>query len=401
MGLRRLSNQEQRGDIQMLRDLEKGDLDNLRMRKIIAELDRQKNQPKIIPFYNYGDPENNIPPSALVMDNSGVVSSQRLPMGTMPTNSGYSAGPTLYDQQNNPILSQAQRSTGQYKFTPGPAGAKTPEIMRIQNEEGAKAAALELTRLKNEMTNANAQERNELKRKMFELDKKIQDWKERQGNRSGDQADRRLDILEGQGNRKGDQKDQELDLREQKNNQAKNGGSKITEAERKSGLQSSVAVNALAQVEAMENGDQEKGIKPYRPGKRSTVGQGLGGSGSPLGNMVLSDDDRLYDTASSQLVEMLLRSVTGAGAQKDEIKRILSGYKVLPGDDERTIKYKQNARRSFVQGLIDSSGKAGEGKSLPPQSSGRVVAEKKYSPSRNKTKITYSDGFTEIVEGRQ
>lgn len=200
MGLRRLSNQEQRGDIQMLRDLERGDLDSLRMQKILADLDRQKNQPKITPFYNFGDPDNNVPPSAMVMDNQGKFSSQNLPMGTMPTNSGYSAGPTLYDQQNNPILSQAQKSTGQYKFTPGPAGTKTPEIMRIENDSQAKEASLELSRLKNEMTNANAQERNELQRKVFELDKKIQGWKESQGNRSGDQRDRALDIQEDKAN---------------------------------------------------------------------------------------------------------------------------------------------------------------------------------------------------------
>jgi len=200
LGLRRLENQEQVSDIRMLRDLEKGDLDNLRIQKILADLERKKNQPKITPFFNFGDPEKNVPPSAVVMNDGGQFNTQPLPMGTMPTNSGFSAGPTLYDQQNNPILSQAQKSTGQYKFTPGPAGTKTPEIMRIENDSQAKEASLELSRLKNEMTNANAQERNELQRKVFELDKKIQGWKESQGNRSGDQRDRALDIQEDKAN---------------------------------------------------------------------------------------------------------------------------------------------------------------------------------------------------------
>ena len=389
MGLRRLSNQEQRGDIQMLRDLERGDLDNLRMQKILAELDRQKNQPKITPFYNFGDPDNNVPPSAMVMDNQGKFSSQNLPMGTMPTNSGYSAGPTLYDQQNNPILSQAQKSTGQYKFTPGPAGTKTTEIKRIENDSEAKAASLEMTRLRNEMTNANAQEKIDLQRKVFELDKKIQGWKESQGNRTGDQADRRLDIMED------------------KNNQDKNDGSKTSEGERKSALFSTVLLDSLKQIEDMENGNPELGLKPYRPGARSTAGNMFGGSGSVLGNRVLGDEDRAYDTLANTLIEPILRSWTGAAAQKDEIKREWSKSKIVPGDDEKTIKIKQNARRVYAKGLVESSGRAkgsiegSQSSGGSSGSSGRVVAEKKYSPSRNKTKITYSDGSTETVEGRK
>ena len=389
MGLRRLSNQEQRGDIQMLRDLERGDLDSLRMQKILADLDRQKNQPKITPFYNFGDPDNNVPPSAMVMDNQGKFSSQNLPMGTMPTNSGYSAGPTLYDQQNNPILSQAQKSTGQYKFTPGPAGTKTTEIKRIENDSEAKAASLEMTRLRNEMTNANAQEKIDLQRKVFELDKKIQGWKESQGNRSGDQADRRLDIMED------------------KNNQDKNDGSKTSEGERKSALFSTVLLDSLKKIEDMENGNPELGVKPYRPGVRSTAGNMFGGSGSVIGNRVLGDEDRAYDTLANTLIEPILRSWTGAAAQKDEIKREWSKSKIVPGDDEKTIKIKQNARRVYARGLVESSGRAkgsiGDTQGLEKESggAGRAVSEKKYSPSRNKTKITYSDGSTETVEGRQ
>jgi len=389
LGLRRLENQEQVSDIRMLRDLEKGDLDNLRIQKILADLERKKNQPKITPFFNFGDPEKNVPPSAVVMNDGGQFNTQPLPMGTMPTNSGFSAGPTLYDQQNNPILSQAQKSTGQYKFTPGPAGTKTPEIMRIENDSQAKEASLELSRLKNEMTNANAQERNELQRKVFELDKKIQGWKESQGNRSGDQADRRLDIMED------------------KNNQDKNDGSKTSEGERKSALFSTVLLDSLKKIEDMENGNPELGVKPYRPGVRSTAGNMFGGSGSVIGNRVLGDEDRAYDTLANTLIEPILRSWTGAAAQKDEIKREWSKSKIVPGDDEKTIKIKQNARRVYARGLVESSGRAkgsiGDTQGLEKESggAGRAVSEKKYSPSRNKTKITYSDGSTETVEGRQ
>ncbi len=358
LGLRRLENQEQVSDIRMLRDLEKGDLDNLRIQKILADLNRKKNQPKITPFFNFGDPEKNIPPSAVVMNDGGQFNTQPLPMGTMPTNSGFSAGPTLYDQQNNPILSQAQRSTGQYKFTPGPPGTKTPEIMRIENQDDAKAAALELSRLKNEMTNANAQEKIDLQRQMLELSKKIQDWKESQGNRTGDQADRRLDILEGQGDRRGDQKDQELDLKEKKNNQTKNAGIKTTEGERKNALFSKVLNDSLSKIEAMENGNPAKGQKGYRPGVRSAAGNFLGGTGSTIGNMALSDKDRLYDTMANNMIEPILRAYTGAAAQKEEFRRMWTSSKIMPGDDEATIKAKQKNRRTFSQGLIEAAGRA-------------------------------------------
>ena len=107
------------------------------------------------------------------------------------------------------------------------------------------------------------------------------------------------------------------------------------------------------------------------------------------------------------MIEPILRSWTGAAAQKDEIKREWSKSKIVPGDDEKTIKIKQNARRVYAKGLVESSGRAkgsiegSQSSGGSSGSSGRVVAEKKYSPSRNKTKITYSDGSTETVEGRK
>ena len=66
---------------------------------------------------------------------------------------------------------------------------------------------------------------------------------------------------------------------------------------------------------------------------------------------------------------MLLRNVTGAAAQKDEIKRMMAGFKIQGGDDERTIKYKQTSRSNFVNGILESAKKGGN--ALDATQSGR------------------------------
>ena len=199
LGLRRLENQEQVSDIRMLRDLEKGDLDNLRIQKILQDLRKQKTVPKETSLFV---PATKTSPAYSVSrdQNTGELKYEQLKPGTISTRESFSTGQPVYSSQGQPLYPQTARTTGQTDFIPAPYGSKTADQMRIETQDDAKAASLEMTRLKNEMTNANAQEKIELQRQVFQLDKKIQDWKESQGNRAGDQKDRALDIQEDKAN---------------------------------------------------------------------------------------------------------------------------------------------------------------------------------------------------------
>jgi len=337
--------------------------------------------PKILPYYK--PPTKDQSGEILMYDEAGNLMPRQLPPGYEPNNP-WSTLPMFMDAKGNPVIIERNPVTGQTRQLPIPDNLRSLEQAKME-------ANNVLRKIDLDMKVAGEQRRGELMREQVryqqymaqlrqkELELKIMAQEEKQRSNKVNEGIKKDKIASGIGT----------------------SGGNLTESERKTGLQATVAIPALAQVEAMENGDQAQGIKPYRPGTRSIIGGGLGGTASPMGNKILSDDDRLYDTASNNLVEMLLRSVTGAGAQKEEIKRILAGYRIIAGDDERTIKYKQEARRSFVQGLIDASGRAGEGKSLPPQSSSRTIIDEKYSPSRNKTIIIYSDGTKETLQGRR
>jgi hypothetical protein len=337
--------------------------------------------PKILPYYKPSTSES--PGEILMYDEAGNLMPRQLPAGYEPNNP-WSTLPTFIDAQGKPVVIQQNPVTGQTRQLPIPNNLRSLEQAKMEANNILKKIDLDIKVAGEQRRGELMREQvryqqylSQLRQKEFELRLKEQNERERTNRaREGIQKDK---IESGTG---------------------KYGGN-LTEAERKTGLQATVAIPALAQLEAMENGDKERGMKPYRPGARSIIGAGLGGTTSPVGNKILSDDDRLYDTASNNLVEMLLRSVTGAGAQKEEIKRIMAGYRIMAGDDERTIKYKQEARRSFVQGLIDASGRAGKGKSLPPQSSSRTIIDEKYSPSRNKTIIIYSDGTKQTLQGRR
>lgn len=126
-------------------------------------------------------------------------------------------------------------------------------------------------------------------------------------------------------------------------------------------------------------------------------------------------------SARDRLLESLLRKATGAAAPPSEKAEYQSMYQSLLGatdedlrDVMRTIgrelaAIEQNRRIGLdeaTRSYLASTGAPGFG---PPPSrggssggaGGKTVTRKQYSPSRNQTRITYSDGSTEVVEGRQ
>jgi len=192
MGLRRLSNNEQVSDIRMLRDIERGDLDALKTQKIQQDMQRQRQQPKVLQYFIPEDGKN--PPRMVMMDAEGKLVYQDLPQGARPTNETFMAGAPLYTQAGEVVIPSTQKSTGKTTFTPAPAGTRTGEQIRISNQEEYNNARLELEKVKSEMQNANAEQRLELEKKLYELRKAMdaftmgmkdreQDFKEEQGSK--------------------------------------------------------------------------------------------------------------------------------------------------------------------------------------------------------------------------
>lgn len=345
LALRRLANQEQVSDIRLLRDLERGDLDALRTQKILADLNKEKQVPKTLPYFVPGDGKT--PPKMVMMRSDGTVEYRDLPQGAISTAGGVSLGQPI-TVGNKTVYPRVNSKTGQVDYLDAPEGAKTEKQTQLESQEKYREAELEFKRLQSELTNANAAQKLEIDKRMYDLKKSMDDYNMSKGNRQEERKDKELEI---------------------KKSKAAASVPKLTEFEKKSALQGSNARFALKAVEQLENGDPLKGIKPYRPGARSVMAQMAGGAGGVVGNRVLGDQDRLYETASNQLVEMLLRNVTGAAAQKDEIKRMLTGYKVQSGDDEKTIAFKQQSRANFVEGILKSAQKGGT--ALDTSQSGR------------------------------
>lgn len=190
LGLRRLENQEQVSDIKMLRDLEKGDLDNLRTQKIIADLHKQRNVPKTTQFYNEGDPEKGIAPSTMVIDSDGKFKEQALPMGTKSMANAYTLGQPLYTPEGKTIIPQVSRGgTIRYPEAPGmPA-----EGIRLKNQAEADKADLRLKEIDSERKTANDKEKQKLDREELNLKKAKDAWE-----RNRDQQ--KIDLDESKSN---------------------------------------------------------------------------------------------------------------------------------------------------------------------------------------------------------
>lgn len=143
---------------------------------------------------------------------------------------------------------------------------------------------------------------------------------------------------------------------------------KLTEDERKRGMQVNIALNELKTLEDMENGTGAHKEK-YRPGGREILAAGAsailpGKLGSIAANNVRGAADRQYDSAVSRLIDPFLRATTGAGVTRQEVEEKLKGYAIVPGDDEEQIRIKQKARRDFINGLIESAGRASKGRTI-------------------------------------
>lgn len=186
MGLRRLSNNEQVSDIRMLRDIERGDLDALRTQKILQDMQRQRQQPKTLPYFVPGD-ENN-PPRMVMMDSEGNIQYRELPPGARPSNETYMMGEPVY-VDGKLVYPQTATKSGQTKFFEGPAGAKTAKQIQIENQAQADEADRRLKEIEAEQKSASEADKRRLEQEKFNLNKSIFEWKKSQNKGEKPQKD--------------------------------------------------------------------------------------------------------------------------------------------------------------------------------------------------------------------
>ena len=135
----------------------------------------------------------------------------------------------------------------------------------------------------------------------------------------------------------------------------------------------------------------------------------------PIDNMtpdlVTSPKFSAFRTSVEDLQNAYRKLITGAGASTYELMQL---RKVMPDLKNHPTQFNAKANE-FIKGLdrnkkiyIKNLSRAGKNVSefedstgLTTPSTGKTVAKKQYSPSRNQTKVIYSDGTEEIVDGKQ
>lgn len=120
------------------------------------------------------------------------------------------------------------------------------------------------------------------------------------------------------------------------------GGKPLTEAQGKYVLWQNEMDQAGQTINALE--------KTYDP---TNIGDAMasGVLGDKWGSFLTSPDGQIYKSAMLQWIDAGLRIATGAAAQEREVQRRLIAYMPQPGDDERTIQYKKEARANFQRSI--------------------------------------------------
>lgn len=132
-----------------------------------------------------------------------------------------------------------------------------------------------------------------------------------------------------------------------------------------------------------------------------------------LPDAIVGADQVAFRSELGRMVDKYRKLITGAGASNQELKK-LEGRLPQPTDTYANFVSKANnfmkeverGRGSFVKNL------SAQGKNTKPFESGlqsevnaqksseKVISRKLYSPSRNQTKVVYTDGSEEVLDGK-
>lgn len=331
---------------------------------------------KPLPYYKPATKDS--PGEILMYDRDGNVQARTLPPGYEPNNP-WAMLPPMVNAAGQPSFYQQNPVTGETRKLELPDDLKL--LSQIKTETSA-----QLKKIDQDIKVASEAERNALRREQARLSVRMGDIREKE-------LMLKIKAQEEAGRKNRAKEKIEKAKLTAKTTPKPGALAKTSEGERTAGLQAKVAIDALSEIEKLEG-------KGYVPGARQIMAETVGKVSSTAGNLIASPDDQAYEIASKALLDQLLRAASGANAPESEVRRMWATYAIRPGDSEQAKAVKRKGRRTFVEGLIEKAGAAGVGKALPaPQ--GRKVLKKQYSPSRNQTKIIYSDGREEIVNGRQ
>ena len=130
------------------------------------------------------------------------------------------------------------------------------------------------------------------------------------------------------------------------------------------------------------------------------------GIDSKIPDLMVGSDQVGFRSAVGRMSDAYRKLITGAGASNAELARLESR---MPSLSDAPEDFKAKAK-SFMEELKKAKGqhlenykKSGKNtkqfeSSEAPQ---KTVAKKEFSPSRNQTRITYSDGSQAVVDGQQ
>jgi hypothetical protein len=125
-----------------------------------------------------------------------------------------------------------------------------------------------------------------------------------------------------------------------------------------------------------------------------------------LPNILQPEDVQSYQQLKRNFINATLRRESGATVRDEEMENGNLQYFPQAGDGPDVLEQKRINRQTVIDGLNQIAGPMrtpdNSGQTPPPGASkGKTVTKKQYSKSANKTKIVYSDGTEEIIDGQQ
>ena len=114
-----------------------------------------------------------------------------------------------------------------------------------------------------------------------------------------------------------------------------------------------------------------------------------------------SDAGKKAMAAQSSWVESYLRDASGAAIPPSERGSYAKDYFPRPGDTPEIVANKEALRKQKEKSALIGAGPGAKQFQPIETKTEKTVVKKQFSPSRNQTRIMYSDGTSEVVDGKQ
>ena len=155
--------------------------------------------------------------------------------------------------------------------------------------------------------------------------------------------------------------------------------------------------NVLSDIEnLLKSTDVEKTLGPYASRFENAK--------SALPYTEKNDSFVKMDQLTGMQLAEYVKSISGAQVSEEEAQRLLRN---IPSVQDKPKEFKTKLKEfrkllgMYREKYVSNIGKQKEGASKFKKDSKKVISKRQYSPSRNQTKVTYSDGSEEILDGKQ